>query len=112
MTRNVKNVPGGIKGPSVDQKADGYLLMPLLRSISQKLHPSCKSSLQEAVWCGLSLERAAGPVKQQAEAHPSLTDFEGALARYTRPNSVSRALTIAGPSHRHPPPPNSVSKFW
>lgn len=106
--RNVKNVLGGIKGPSVHQKADGYLLMPLLlRPISQKLHPSCKSSVQEAVWCGPSLERVAEPVEQQGEAGPSLTDFEGALARYTCPNSVSRALTTAGQSHRHthPTPP-------
>lgn len=96
----MKNVCDGIKSPSVHQKADSYLLMPLLRAISRKLHPSCKSSLQEAVCCSLRLERVAGPVEQQAETRPSLTDPEGSLTRYTHPNSVSRMLTTAGQSQR------------
>lgn len=38
----------------------------------------------------------AGPVEQQAETRPFLTGSEGALARGTHPNSVSRVLTTAG----------------
>lgn len=71
--RYVKNeLDDGLKSPSADQKADGYLLMPLLWTISQEPHPGCKSSLQEAVCRGLRVERVTGPVEQQAATRPSL----------------------------------------
>lgn len=82
---DVKNVLDGLKGPSVHQKADGYLLMPLVEGYLTKATP--KLQVQSARGCVLWPE-VAGPRNNKQKPCPSLTGSEGALAGTHTPVSV------------------------